>query len=310
VAWTSDATARWAQQWVTWDGFPRFWSQVVRWTLPEQTDAPVELTVTHEGREARITVDAVDADGAFLNELDMRVRVVAPDGTATEVTLAQTGPGRYAGTFTPGAPGAYLMRLAGSDEDGTSVGLTTGWVAAYSEEYAATGADPAYLARLAALGSGRVLEEPGAAFDHTLEARGERRDLWPALLALAACLLPFDVAVRRLALTRRDWARLQTWLAARLRRRRKISPEEITEPSPVQRLFEAKSRIAEQERGPVQPPAPGEEASERRPAPSTETHVPSPAKTIAPEEAEGRSDEATLARRLLRQKRSRDSDEG
>jgi hypothetical protein len=311
VAWTSDATARWAQQWVTWDVFPRFWSQVVRWTLPEQTDAPVELTVTREGREARITVDAVDADGAFLNELDMRVRVVAPVGTATEVTLAQTGPGRYAGTFTPGAPGAYLMRLAGSDEDGTSVGLTTGWVAAYSDEYAATGADPAYLARLAALGGGRVLEEPGAAFDHTLEARGERRDLWPVLLAVATCLLPVDVAVRRLALTRRDWARL--WghgeTPAPAGEKGAPTPAEET-PSPVARLFEAKSRVAEQERGPVQPPAPGEEASERRPAPSTETHVPSPAKTIAPEEAEGRSDEATLARRLLRQKRSRDSDEG
>ncbi len=307
VAWTSDATARWAQQWVTWDGFPRFWSQVVRWSLPEQTDTPVELAVTREGREARIVADAVDTDGAFLNGLDMRVRVVAPDGAVQEVTLAQTGPGRYAGTFTPDTPGAYLMRLAGTAEDDASVGLTTGWVAAYSEEYAAPGADPAYLARLAALGGGRVLEEPRAAFDHTLEARGERRDLWPTLLAIAACLLPVDVAVRRLALTQRDWARLRAWLRGLGGTPAPATKVDVT-PSPVQRLFEAKSRVAEQQQGPVRTQAPEEEASERRSAPSPEAQVPSPAKKETPTETTTRPAGETLAHRLLRQKQQRDEE--
>jgi hypothetical protein len=201
------------------------------------------------------------------------------------------------------------MRLAGSREDGTKVGLTTGWVAAYSDEYAAPGADPAYLNRLAALGEGRVLTEPRAAFDHTLEARGQRRDLWPTLLAVAACLLPMDVAVRRLALTRRDWTRLRAWLAARLPQRRKKRLEETSKPSPVQRLFEAKSRVAEQQQGPVRPQAPEEEASERRPAPSTKTQGASPPKTEAPTETSAQPDGETLAHRLLRQKQRRDDGE-
>jgi hypothetical protein len=306
VAWTSDATARWAQQWVTWDGFPRFWSQVVRWTLPEQTDVPLELAVTRDGRAARITVDAVDDAGAFLNGLDVRVRVVAPDGAADEVVLAQTGPGRYAGTFTPAEPGAYLMRLAGTAEDGASLGLTTGWVVAYSDEYASPGADLTYLNRLAALGEGRVLAEPGAAFDHTLEARGERRDLWPYLLAAAACLLPVDVAVRRLALTRRDWERLRAWLAARLPRRRDKTVEPSEAPSPVQRLFEAKSRAAERRPKPERPvrePA----AAEREKVPSS--RQPSPPAPTAQSDVAPKSDEATLAARLLRSRRGHDEDD-
>ena len=308
VAWTSDATARWAQHWVTWDGFPRFWSQVVRWTLPEQTDVPVEVAVTREGREARIVADAIDAEGAFLNGLDLRVRVVAPDGAAEEVALAQTGPGRYAGTFTPGEPGAYLMRLAGTAEDGASLGLTTGWVAAYSDEYVAPGADPAYLARLAGLGGGRVLEAPDAAFDHTLKARGERRDLWPTLLAVAACLLPFDVAVRRLALTRRDWEKLRAWLKGLGRTPAPATKVEVT-PSPVQRLFEAKSRVAEQQQGPRRPPVPKEEATAQPPAPATEEQASFPPETKPTEEATFRSDESTLARRLLRSRRRREDEE-
>src|SRR4029450_5870503 len=36
VAWTSDATGRWAKDWVGWSGFNRFFSQLVSWTFPRQ----------------------------------------------------------------------------------------------------------------------------------------------------------------------------------------------------------------------------------------------------------------------------------
>ncbi|MHB8959170.1 MAG: glutamine amidotransferase [Candidatus Limnocylindrales bacterium] len=34
VAWTSDATGRWAKGWVGWNGFSRFFRQLVGWTFP------------------------------------------------------------------------------------------------------------------------------------------------------------------------------------------------------------------------------------------------------------------------------------
>ena len=34
VAWTSDASGRWAQDWVGWSGFSKFFSQLVSWTFP------------------------------------------------------------------------------------------------------------------------------------------------------------------------------------------------------------------------------------------------------------------------------------
>ncbi len=111
VAWTSDATGRWAQRWVGWDGFSRFWSQTVRWTVVERADVPVEVTVTLEGEEARVTVDAVDESGGFVNGLDASLSLVGPEGEPARVELAQTAPGRYEGTFLPQAEGAYLMRL-------------------------------------------------------------------------------------------------------------------------------------------------------------------------------------------------------
>ncbi len=190
VAWTSDATGRWARAWVAWDGFSRFWAQAVRWTIVERSDVPVEVNVTLEGEEARVTVDAVDESGAFVNGLEASVSLVGPEGEPLLVELAQTAPGRYEGTFTPRAEGAYLMRLTAPPHAGGEVALTTGWVLGYSPEYAALEGDPAYLAYLAELGGGAALEEPADGFAHTLRGEGVARDLWPYSLGLALLLLP------------------------------------------------------------------------------------------------------------------------
>ncbi|MBE9507792.1 MAG: VWA domain-containing protein, partial [Chloroflexi bacterium] len=142
VAWTSDATGRWARAWVAWDGFSRFWAQTVRWTIVERTDVPVEVTVALEGEKAHIAVDAVGEDGAFVNGLEASVSLVGPDGEPLLMALAQTAPGLYEGTFVPQEEGAYLMRLTGSLAGEEAVALTTGWVMGYSPEYGALEGDP------------------------------------------------------------------------------------------------------------------------------------------------------------------------
>jgi Ca-activated chloride channel family protein len=167
------------------------------------------------------------------------VSVVGPDGEAVLVALVQTAPGRYEGTFVPQAEGAHVMRLIGSMEGEEVVALTTGWVMGYSPEYASLEGDPTYLSGLAELGNGIVLAEPAAAIAHDLRGTGVRRDLWPYLLGLAILLLPFDIAVRRLALGRRDFARMWEWVVMRLPGRRRPVVEA---PSPVGRLFQAKAR--------------------------------------------------------------------
>jgi hypothetical protein len=127
-------------------------------------------------------------------------------------------------------------------------------------------------------------------------------------------LLPFDVGVRRLALSRRDLARARDWVGERLPRRR---PRPVAEPpSPVARLFQAKSR-AEQRRTDAGGAAPGVSST-----PSAEDVGPvaQPARpaaglpgapSIAPREEpeEGVAGEGeTLAGRLLKKRRERGED--
>ncbi|NDJ62529.1 MAG: VWA domain-containing protein [Chloroflexi bacterium] len=216
VAFTSDATGRWAANWVAWDDFARFWSQAVRWTITEGADANLEARVIMEGEQARLVVDARDNAGAFLNGLELQSSLVDPDLNSELVPLQQVAPGRYETTFTPDAEGAYFLRIVGAGGDGEnplSVSQTAGWVMSYSPEYSlrGQGADTDLLAEIAELTNGQALnvDAPEAVFEHNLVAQAALAPLWPQLLILALLLLPVDIAVRRLLVTRSDLRRLR-----------------------------------------------------------------------------------------------------
>lgn len=268
VAWTSDATGRWAKNWVTWEDYARFWAQVVRYTLSTNAAANSNVRVTHTGEDATITVDAKSDQGVYLNGLTMLANVVGPDGATQAVTLQQIGPGQYSGEFTPLVEGAYLIRVAGSDPanagaDAPAVAQTSGWVLSYSPEYRTLASDPNFLLRLAQLTGGGGIEDSADIFKHNLTAPARAtRPLWPSLLLLAVALLPLDIAVRRLVLTRYDlqraWGKARAWFSLR--------PTPTAPPQRAEQLsslFKAKDRAGsisstkgtkEHEEGVVPPP--------------------------------------------------------
>jgi uncharacterized membrane protein len=216
VAWTSDATGRWAANWVGWPDYARFWGQAVRWTITEGTAQNVEVRVVQEGETSRVIVDAVDEDGEYLNGLDLDANVVSPDLTTTTIDLQQVAPGRYEGTFQPGEEGAYFVRVAGAqDGEGsdaqTAIAQTAGWVLAYSPEYRSLEGDPDYLEYITGLAGGTVLESPESIFAHNLAVERTTQPVWPWLVLAATLLLPFDIAVRRLVITRADLQKLAAW---------------------------------------------------------------------------------------------------
>ncbi|MFQ5435950.1 MAG: glutamine amidotransferase, partial [Anaerolineae bacterium] len=312
VAWTSDATGRWGVDWVRWDGFPAFWAQAVRWTITQDRENNVETVVDFSGEQATLTVDARGSSGDFLNNLTMEANVVDPDGEVANVTLAQVAPGRYEAAFTPKKDGAYFIRVAGSSAGDVSVGQTSGWVLGYSPEYAQFETNPGLLASLAALTGGQeVGGDVTAVFNHNLPADVTRRPIWPWLALAATLLLPFDIALRRLVITRRDWQRAWAATFGRLRPAAAPIPERA---EPMSRLFQAKERAGrragERDAGSGEPLAPP--PIQRRDA--VQEEKPSPKPQAKPEPKPERGGErpstppagGTLASRLLQKKRNQD----
>ncbi len=214
VAFTSDATARWGANWVSWSQFVRFWDQAVRWTITEGTTNNLESRVVMEGEQARLIVDARDNGGAFLNGLNLQFSLVDPNGNPTLQTLQQVAPGRYEATFAPNAEGAYILSVQGDNptDQGLKLTQTTGWVMSYSAEYdrSKRGDGASLLISLSDLTGGRsVAEDTGAVFNHNLRTNVAGTSISPLLLLIALILLPFDIAVRRLVVTRTDLIRLR-----------------------------------------------------------------------------------------------------
>jgi uncharacterized membrane protein len=248
AAWTSDATGRWAVDWVGWPGFPTFWSNLVRWTIGEDTGSSLEAGVSYSGEEATLTVEARDGDERLLNELSLEATVVGPDGATNTISLPQVGPGRYEGAFSPDIEGAYLIRLADQERDqAQKTGQTTGWVLGYSSEYSQLAGDAQLLTTIAELSGGRDLSvqfdqaDFEAVLTHDLPVGKVSQPIWPWLLLVAVLLLPLDIALRRIVFSRSDGRRLWQATAGRLWRpaRPKRPPSEQ-----VARLFKAKERAA------------------------------------------------------------------
>lgn len=243
VAWTSDATGRWATNWVNWPDFPRFWAQTVRYTVSSSLNVDLSANVRRDGELAVLTVDALDRDGNYLNGAALQASIVSPDGTSALVDMQQVAPGQYEATFMPTEEGAYLVRVAG--DEASNAGQTTGWVLSYSPEYRQLAGDAQNLARLAAATGGELLTDPAAAFTHNLSSTRDVRPWWPGLLLFAALLLPVDIAVRRLAVTREDFRRAGVWLRSRFVIDRPATAPQTTEAG--SRLMAAKQRAQSRE---------------------------------------------------------------
>ncbi len=250
VAFTSDATGRWAKDWVTWSDFPKFWAQAVRWTILERPQSPVQIAI--QPRDERTAI-AAELPEAYLDErLELSATLIDADGRARTLRMDQVSPGRYEVEADLAQAGAYFVRVAPAGEG--AAGLTeaiAGYVRPYSPEYTVREGGSANLRAWAALANGDVLESPAQAFALNAPAAMARTDLSPLLLALAALLLPFDVGVRR--------------IAANLRRRRAEQPAPANAPPTLAqtgKLLQAKTRAsASRTPQPAQPSTTAESAS-------------------------------------------------
>ena len=219
VAFTSDARAKWAQDWLGWPKYRQFWSQIAKWSLRRLDNADFTTEVTVDKGEGIVSVEALDEKGNYRNFLNLPVTVVSPKGERQTVRLEQTGPGHYEGRFPTREVGAYLLNLMNVEN-----GEVRGWQALgasvnYSPEFSATEPNHNLLRRLAEAGGGRVLEPDAPAdnpFLHDRIKTFQPRDLWEWLLKLAILLFPLDVGVRRIQIDRAEWLRatqtLRRWL--------------------------------------------------------------------------------------------------
>ncbi|HXK41805.1 MAG TPA: VWA domain-containing protein [Anaerolineae bacterium] len=205
VAWTSDATGRWAVEWLGWEDFARFWGDVVRWVLPVPAEEGVALNVAAENGQARVTLDVLDpTTGRYVDGLDLVLQASQLEAGASvpPTALRQTAPGRYETTLPLGDDTApWLFHVTGALQ------ATAGWMPPYATEFV-PGDAAAATARLIARGQAQPLTAPEQTFAPTLRGRQAGAPLAPWLVTAVAWLWPLDIAARRLGIS---WDEVRRW---------------------------------------------------------------------------------------------------
>jgi len=199
VAWTSDLGEVWANDWLTWEDFGRLWAQTIIYTLPDPSLGQLRLSTAVNGQTVAITAESLDDAGRPISLAPTTVTIIAPDGVSSEIPLLEAFPGRYQQSVKVSMSGPYHVMVVQMAEQ-QARRAEAGFVIDYSREFFSDGSGEAYLATLATITGGQVLSE------EILRNQAEAANpieiskvipLWPYLLAAAAILWPFDIAIRR-----------------------------------------------------------------------------------------------------------------
>lgn len=201
VAFTSDLGGRWGRDWVAWLQYRAFVQQLF-------------ADISRQARPQRLFARALAVHGAGLLQvedhgaddalLDLRAELRGPAG-ARALALTQVGPRRYEARFPLADLGRYEVTVSAGDDRAHA-----GFAVPYGVEYARFRSDPERVRAIAARTGGRLLrgdETAEAIFVRPARLPTSSRPWLVPLLALAAALLLFEVAFRRVQIDWRGWWR-------------------------------------------------------------------------------------------------------
>jgi uncharacterized membrane protein len=207
AAFTSDLSTNWGADWVSWEGYRAFVKQLMTDIARVQEEEHLRMWAYASGTQGVIVAEDFHPQNMFL---EMQAQVSGPQDKSESVSLRQIAPRRYQATFPLWGPGRYQVMAIGKSGDRTAR-AQGGFIVSYSPEYLRFRSNPIVLDEIAEKTGGKVLNKDASADDIYRSRRHPKRSSRPIfdwfLIALA-CLLPLDVAFRRIQIDRNSFAAL------------------------------------------------------------------------------------------------------
>ncbi len=191
AVFTSDAKSRWAQRWVSWSGFDRFWANVFRDLLPH-TQAG-EATVTYDSASDELAVEYRLGRSVPEPATAPDVFVLGPRSFQRPLKLQKTAQGVWRGRVgIEGRHGLFRVRPLVESRAFPETGLLR-----EQSELNEYGANQNLLRQIAEFTGGHFNPQPAAVFDAGSRNVPSTMRLWPALLALAVLLNVVELIARK-----------------------------------------------------------------------------------------------------------------
>ncbi len=191
AVFTSDAKSRWAEQWMTWPGYDKFWINVTRDLLPRSNAS--EAAAQYDAATGDIVAEYRIGAGMPEPANAPEIFVIGPDGFQKPIEVQKAAPRLYRGRLHIGAlRGLFRIRPLTESREFPEIGLYR-----QQEEMMDFGANRPLLAQIANLTGGRFNPPVASIFDAGGRALSTTWQLWPALLALAIALTITELVVRK-----------------------------------------------------------------------------------------------------------------
>ena len=251
VVFTSDAGARWADGWTSWENYDKFFKQMIEWSMrPPAEDGKFTVATDIKDGKVRVVITALDKDDEFLNFIQMAGAAVGPDLDPFDIKISQVASGRYVGEFDAEKAGSYFVTVTPGPGKAP---LIAGVSVPYSDEFRQQDTNVEFLTTLVNLTpeggeKGKLIQGSLAQeeIDRLLEVDTFRtnlapafssQDVWPWLLVIAATVFFADIFVRRVTIGFEWLAPIWAWCGEKVFRRQRVA-------APDQRLERLRSRKA------------------------------------------------------------------
>lgn len=199
AAFTSDMTTDWGRDWVKWDQFQQLVTQLLTRISRVRREQYLRVYTYTNGNEGVIVVEDFHPEESLL---DVNVRVSGPDNYSRTEVVRQIAPRRYQVSVPLQGQGRYQVQVSASGSDRTETAYA-GFIVSYSPEYLRFRANPIVLRDIAERTGGREIDVSQPDAELAQQIFGDRKPkrsssrVFDWFLMALACMIPMDVAIRR-----------------------------------------------------------------------------------------------------------------
>ena len=202
AAFTSDLNDRWGKDWVSWDQYQQLVTQMVTRISRTRREQYLRVYTYVNGNEGVVVVEDFHPTETLL---DISASVTGPNSFEHSQQVRQIAPRRYQTSMPLKGEGRYQVMIGATDGTRRETAYA-GFIVSYSPEYLRFSGNPIVLKDIWTKTGGKALSSDMDQSEIHEIIYGDRkpkrssRAIFDWYLMLFACLLPMDVALRRVQL--------------------------------------------------------------------------------------------------------------
>jgi Ca-activated chloride channel homolog len=191
AVFTSDAKSRWAEAWMTWPGFDKFWTNVTRdllmHTSPSEATAELDAANNDVMVRYQLAPQTTEPDSA------PQIYVLGPNGFRRTINITKTAGHLYQGRIHIGSQtGLFRIRPVNTDHAFPEVGFYR-----QQPEFGDYGSNEDLLREIASFTNGRFNPPLSEIFAAQGRSARTKWPLWPFFLGLAIALNIAELVARK-----------------------------------------------------------------------------------------------------------------